>query len=775
MADEWVLNVQQWVNAKYQGRPGYVACAETGNPAWSTMYSLTRAFQIELGLPSPSDAFGPATMSAISSRGGITSNDSTDLLSLIQAALWVKGYFAYSLNGWSDYVWIAMSRLRIDLGVPFSAPFQALDAKTLKQTFRMDAAVLVARGSSAVREVQQWMNANYISRRDFQYVPTDGHFGRDVQKSFLRVIQYELGMSDDVATGTFGPATQTGLRTKVVLEGSMGRWVEIFTAALVFNGYGFFSNSLNTSLSEQVKKFQSFSALPETGKSDFATWAQLLVSSGDPNRLALAADTSTPLTVERAATLRTTGVQLVGRYLDNVDIPNALNKKIQPGELQTIFAAGMSVFPIQQYSGNALQFFTHARGRQDALAAHDRAIDLGFPRGTTIYFAVDFDATDEQISSHIVPYFNGVVSGLVSKGKRYFHGVYACRNVCTRVTEETGALWSFVLGMSTGYSGNMGFKLPSNWSLNQIQTADAGTGSSHIQYDRNVTRPGSDPGVSSLTQSNNSVADYLDHVSEVEDLARVFTSTDADTPDDPIELTLQYLRSRNRIYTGLNWKVLYGSVSDSFVKHVENHVSSPVVRFVDPFYGVEYDAPHLAASANIHYALENATAGDANATDISSWGGDLMTFYAEWRRYSDGTASGYTFSRQNLFKLSAPQSSSFGLEDLLADADAVEVARALNQGSISVRDAIEQRLTGANSGRRIKSFLENRFGSEHLAERAAHDILTKANPGVSVPREALIQMTTSGAASPSILPSATLDSFTEGFAAELASLAAAEI
>ena len=33
------------------------------------------------------------------------------------------------------------------------------------------------------------------------------------------------------------------------------------------------------------------------------------------------------------------------------------------------------------------------------------ANQLGLPKGTIIYFAVDFDAYDYQVTSHVLPYF----------------------------------------------------------------------------------------------------------------------------------------------------------------------------------------------------------------------------------------------------------------------------------------------------------------------------------------------------------------------------------
>ena len=86
-------------------------------------------------------------------------------------------------------------------------------------------------------------------------------------------------------------------------------------------------------------------------------------------------------------------------------------------------------------------------------------------------------------------------AGLAELGNRYHFGVYGSRNVCTRVSEEVGARWSLVSGMSWGYSGNLGFPLPQNWSLNQIREYEFKPG---WGLDHDVWRDNADPGVSAL-------------------------------------------------------------------------------------------------------------------------------------------------------------------------------------------------------------------------------------------------------------------------------------
>ena len=100
-------------------------------------------------------------------------------------------------------------------------------------------------------------------------------------------------------------------------------------------------------------------------------------------------------------------------------------------ELQIAFNAGLRIFPIQQSSATSVSYFTEDQAIIDVNSAYNYATNLGIPEGTIIYFAVDFDATEVQINSLIIPYFRNLYSRFmtVSKG-RYRVGVYGTRNLC---------------------------------------------------------------------------------------------------------------------------------------------------------------------------------------------------------------------------------------------------------------------------------------------------------------------------------------------------------
>jgi peptidoglycan hydrolase-like protein with peptidoglycan-binding domain len=248
---------------------------------------------------------------------------------------------------------------------------------------------------------------------------------------------------------------------------------------------------------------------------------------------------------------------MVGRYLDEKP-GGTLNKKIQPGELATIFANGLRVFPISQYYGGAVSYFTYSQGFQDAAGAQAAAIGYGFNTGTVIYFAVDYDATQAEIDSNIIPYFNGVVAGLADRGKKYIHGVYGSRNVCAEVTGRTYTRWSFVSGMSTGFSGNMGFALPENWAFNQIQTRTVGTGTGLVEIDKDVYKAGTDPASAKVNEPSAPADAFVAYVRQLYNLAVSYGGT-----RPPSQLVLEFLRSE--IYNNLRWRTLIGGVDLDFV------------------------------------------------------------------------------------------------------------------------------------------------------------------------------------------------------------------
>ncbi|MGW8850634.1 glycoside hydrolase domain-containing protein [Streptomyces xiamenensis] len=766
MADAKVLEGQRWVNQTYKNVPGYRPCPETGTTGWATMYSLTMGLQHELGISPVVANFGPGTLSRLQSRGSIGAGEKNgNLVNIIQYALFAKGYWGGNGDGVYSFMTAdAVNLLAFNAGLGNNVT--EVSPKIFRALLTMDAYLLTSGGSADIRSIQQWLNSRYINRSTFFIIPCDGHYTRDVQTALMKAIQYELGIPDDQATGNFGPATKDGLRARHLREGNSGIFVRLFSAAGVFNGAAYdqnenpyhttFKETFDSNLTSYIRAFQYFSQIPVTGEGDFATWAQLLVSTGDPDRAVTACDTSKTITASRAVALRNAGYRVVGRYLDE-RATNPIGKEIQPGELDSIFDNGLRVFPISQYDGRFIENFTYGSGYQHALWAHDRAQSYGFNRGTVIYFSVDYDATQDEVMSNIIPYFNGVSAGLAHKGKRYVHGVYGSRNVCAQVTKYTYARWSFVSGMSWGFSGNLGFPLPANWSFNQIKEFTFQGGSESFALDNVAHRPGTDPGTNRVNQQTSPSEDFMAYISQLFQLAQEYGK------GNPNELVMQFFRHQQ--YNDFRWRQLIGGIDDEFVSFALRNGVSLMKDFIDPFYGIELGTEHLMATCHGHYLEDQPSGNQANRGDVAGWGGDLMTFYGEWRRDAEEYASGYLYCKDRLAKLDVP--STFPLSDLIEDADGYNIARRVKAGERIDGVIRNYYTTGGANLSRFKRYYTDRFkGSNADVISIARHMLTYMDDIVVVAgRDALIiQFGGFPTIMPNALPGDKFDPFLSGFA-----------
>ncbi|MCV7588328.1 DUF1906 domain-containing protein [Micrococcus luteus] len=637
MVDQLVLSTQVWVNQTYAGVPGYVACPETGKTGWSTVYSLTRALQHELGITALSDSFGPTTMAKMVAFGPVsatTYSKNRKIAIIAESGLYCKGYSGGSRDGSFDSrTQAGIQQWKTDMGITSTSA--SISAKEMKALLSMDAYTLLYGGESSVREVQQWMNSKFISRSSFDIVPCDGYFSRNVQKSLILAIQYSLGMSDSVANGSFGPATKEGLRTSGNLQigstdGGYRYLVQLFKAALIFNKQGGvdWNNGTFSSITSNVtKRFQQFCHLSSSGAADYQTWCSLLVSTGDPSRKGEAFDCMQPLNADRLNTVKANGYKIVGRY-----ISGGSNKILTRGEIGLITGSGISIFPIYQEYNNALTYFDEMQGLDQGAKANASAINLSIPEGTIIYFAVDVDATSDDIQSHILPYFRGVKKAIVGAGSRYRVGVYGSRNVCSKVSASGLAESSFVSGMSTGFSGNLGFALPANWAFDQISNFILAEGTpGQIEIDNNIVS-GRDRGfVGSVLVPI--LEPFMTWIRWVEDRS-VEWKANSSTSHSTLGLVSMYLRNytKSDSYIGATDTVVFGPIATDFIDYCDNRSDIPTDACpTDPFTGSNPQSQggleHFGASVQslfTHGIPSKQT--DIGYSDIGGWAGDLVTF-----------------------------------------------------------------------------------------------------------------------------------------------------
>jgi peptidoglycan hydrolase-like protein with peptidoglycan-binding domain len=766
MTDTMVLAAQQWVNETYKDVSGFVLAPEDGMTGWDTMHALTRALQHELGITALSSNFGPGTLGALTSYGAVSQGEpNQNLVKIIQSACYCKGYATGGITGtYGPGTAGAVSRLQADMGLSSDG---TLPAKVFKGLLTMDAYVLLPGGNAGMRSAQQWLNNRYLSRQYFFAIPCDGHFSRDVQNAITLAIQFELGMSDDTATGNFGPATKAGLSANAnVAQGNVDAakpWVRLFRSLMIANRRSdVFNGTFDEDLTRQVSSFQEFTELQKTGTGDLRTWCELLVSTGDPNRPGTACDTITEITPARAKTLTDAGYRAVGRYLTNF---GTLDKNIKAGELQTCFSAGLRVFPIFQENGRMLGDFSYEEGFQQALRADFAARNYGMPLGTTIYFAVDYDATQDEIESNILPYFAGIEAGLRSKGKFYAHGVYGSRNVCSNVTQSTFARYSFVSGMSTGFSGNLGFPLPLNWSFNQIQNLYLGSGDGALEIDKNImsSRPTADNGIASLQTPATSWPDFKRYLDVIVAAAK---QQAAATGEDHRVLVTKYLRFPE--YNTVQWLAYFLDTADQSFNAVADAAivqagySSRMQFFNDPMTFTPLKVTHWAASAESVIQNGKPAPGNIGWADIGGWAGDLLTLYKNYWELNQPDAYGWI--RANMGKTTVINS--FDNRNLLEDVDSLNIAiasTATGNFAETARTYYESATGGVK--KRFTSFAASRFVSNQTnIYSAARDLFTSSDVRFLGLREFLLSVTVAETL-PLNMPK--VEAFCQGFADEL--------
>lgn len=526
VGDPMVYLTQKWLNQEYGDVPGFGSVPENGKTGWDTIYGLTRALQIELGITSLANNFGPTTQrlyaqNPLHRQDGVTNKK----FAILQGALWCKGYSpGYYLREnadgtvsfdeiFNENVEKAVIQLKKDAG--FIDPDGVVTVNVMKALMSMDAFKLLTSygGDAKVRAMQQKLNRKYEAYTGLN--PCDGVYGRNTNKAIIYALQAEEGLPTNVANGNFGATTKLccpqipyaknataarrypGTSSGAYYSSSqLSALTELLQFVLYVNGFGdgVTDGIFDSEMQQSIRAFQKKYAIPQTGIADKTTWLSLFVSCGDTDRSAKAADCATILTAAKAKTLYDNGYRYIGRYLTGT-YNGGISKAITREEAQIIFDAGLRFFPIYQTSARQNSYFTPQQGITDANAAIDAAKKLGIPNNTIIYFAVDFDCMDYQITSNIIPYFKSVSEAMSESPYRV--GIYGTRNACSRVSKLGYACSSFVGDMSTGFSGNLGFSMPDNWAFDQFKTTTIGSGDGRLEIDKDGYS-GRDPAVKEL-------------------------------------------------------------------------------------------------------------------------------------------------------------------------------------------------------------------------------------------------------------------------------------
>lgn len=488
MADSNVLKAQKYLNAMFGGHPSWVKVDEDGYTGSAVMQGIIRAFQIQNGVSSVTGTVGPLTISKMKSLPVIEKMDPDDESSvnvcLIQCALFCKGYNAGGITGIYYTTGVsAIRELQQDAGLTVTGK---IDWKVWAGLLSINWFKQVSGGDSITRLIQRQLNSDWSDV--IGVGPCDGVVSRQTALALVGALQAAEGVTTELITDL--NSVNFGNATTAAFEAFPGRlkngqnstayvpFNKLAQYGLYFNGYnpGRFDGIFDSTTSSQIAEFQEFYCLTgiglvNVGEVNVSTMKSLLTSKGDTGRRAKACDCATVLNRQQAIDLKKAGYTHVGRYLTGSVGADHTPKFITFDEIKCIEEAGLSVFPIYQDGGYYLEYFQKpSKGAEDGQTALLAAKRIGIPANTTIYFAVDFDCYEYQIDYFIVPYFRRINLFFNSEinDKNYKVGIYAPRYVCTKISELGLAETSFVADMSTGFSCNLGFPIPSNWAYDQF-------------------------------------------------------------------------------------------------------------------------------------------------------------------------------------------------------------------------------------------------------------------------------------------------------------------
>ena len=162
--------------------------------------------------------------------------------------------------------------------------------------------------------------------------------------------------------------------------------------------------------------------------------------------------------------------------------PTLPAKTLTRDEIKRLQAKGFSIGIVFQHCNQRLTtFLDKTRAAYDADRTIELATTLAQPKGTTIFFAADFDAAPTHIG-RIKTYFRTVAAAMKRHGYRI--GGYGNGYVCSQLKADK-LISSCWLSQSTGFLGSHAYQARDDWDVQQCATRAPFKGSS-VHFDANV-------------------------------------------------------------------------------------------------------------------------------------------------------------------------------------------------------------------------------------------------------------------------------------------------
>ena len=139
---------------------------------------------------------------------------------------------------------------------------------------------------------------------------------------------------------------------------------------------------------------------------------------------------------------------------------------LSASEARLLSSHGLQVAAVWEAASDHSGYFSRLSGLDDGSSAYHQANQIRQPAGSTIYFAVDFDASATDMAGGVGHYFQGVQTAFNAANGAvpdYKVGVYGSGAVCEALL-KAGLVEFTWLAMSTGWAGYNRFK---GWNIKQ--------------------------------------------------------------------------------------------------------------------------------------------------------------------------------------------------------------------------------------------------------------------------------------------------------------------
>ena len=145
-------------------------------------------------------------------------------------------------------------------------------------------------------------------------------------------------------------------------------------------------------------------------------------------------------------------------------------KRLSEKEAIAVTRAGLKLCTVYQNRQRSREDFTTYSGEAAGRDADDYARNVIYqPTGSAIYFSVDYDASEDDVTKSIRPFFEAVKQVMTAAGSArgcYRVGVYGSGRVCRMLTDAGLAELTW-LSQSTGFAEYRDWLQGGRWNLRQ--------------------------------------------------------------------------------------------------------------------------------------------------------------------------------------------------------------------------------------------------------------------------------------------------------------------